>query len=1102
MMKHLLRSFMVVSLVFAVSCPGAWAQATGQISGVIKDQVGALLPGVEVAATNVGTGTTRSVVSNETGSYVLPGLPTGQYRLEAALPGFQTAVRTGIQLEVNSNLVIDMTLQVGQVTQTIEVQASTVTVETRSQGVGQVMENARILELPLNGRNVIDLIVLSGGAVQASTQNSRTEVGNSPVVSVSGGLGFANDYRLDGAAHLNVTMGTSMPMPFPDALQEFKVETSGLTAENGSQTAVGAVTKSGTNEFHGSLFEFVRNDLFNARNFRGEESTLKRNQFGGTIGGPIVQNKLFFFTGLQGTTLRSDPANLRVFIPTAAMMAGDWTAFAACGNTLRGPFVNNRIDPARFDPIAVEITSRVLANAPTPDQCGEVRIGRRETRNEWQLASRLDYQISDSNSMFGRILFTKGDDPNPFVDDPSNLLISDSEGHKQSGHSYAVGMTNLFGPSLVHQARLGFNRVVPRNLSGEFFDPCDVGMNFYCGYNPGVTTIRISGGFNLGAPRPVQGDGYISTSYELSDSVSWIRGNHQFSFGGKLALGRYNADSVYLSSGWLRFSPAGIAGNGLGNFLLGDPFQVHQGAPTAHYARQWWAAMYANDTWRASQRVTLNYGVRWEPYLPQSIPNGQIYAFDEDRFLKGIRTTQFTNAPAGFYYPGDPGFPGLSGVNKQWWNFSPRVGLAWDVAGDGRTSVRASYSLSYAYLPLELRIDAGRAYPWGGEGRHNPGPGSLRDPWATFPGGNPHPVIVTRDAPFAQGGIFQTLSTDVKQPRASSWNLSLQRDLAGFLVSGNYLGSTTIHVVASRPVNPSIHIPGLGDSNGNCFLNGQAVSFKVNPGAACSTTGNTEARRRLTLINPLEGSKIGVMTEYDDGATQLYHGLLLSAQRRATNGVTFNANYTWSHCWGDFADTNVGVLRTGITYQDMNDRSRDRGNCFGDRRHVFNLSGVFETPQFAGNTARLLASGWRLATIYKVSSGTPLTVISSVDYALSDVDNQRPDLVMANPYLDRSGRPDTQWFNPSAFAVPAAGNLGTMGRNNVVGPNRWDFDLALSRVFNVRESQRVEFRAEAFNVLNSFRPEDPIMDVTNANFGKITESRDPRIMQFVLKYIF
>ncbi|MBI2150458.1 MAG: carboxypeptidase regulatory-like domain-containing protein [Acidobacteria bacterium] len=393
-MNRTVKDLSRIFLILALGCAPLWAQGTAQISGTVADPSGARLPGVEVTATQTATGVVRNVVSNETGLYVLPSLPTGPYRLEVALPGFRTFVRTGVVLEINSNPVIDVTLEVGQVTETVEVQANAALVETRTVGVGQIMESRQILELPLNGRNVTELITLSGAAVTTEMSSSRSMSGQQNI-RVAGGLSGSVYYSLDGASHSNPYDNLSLPLPFPDALQEFKVEASALAASQGSRSGAqaNAVTKSGTNEFHGGLFEFVRNDLFNATEYfaavdrntgKKKHSTLKRNQFGGTLGGPIMRNKLFFFGGYQGTTIRSDPSDFQSFVPTPAMLAGDFTKIrsAACGSPVPlrttysdgAPtgFVNNTINPALFNPVALNVIKRLPA---AQNECGLVTYG-------------------------------------------------------------------------------------------------------------------------------------------------------------------------------------------------------------------------------------------------------------------------------------------------------------------------------------------------------------------------------------------------------------------------------------------------------------------------------------------------------------------------------------------------------------------------------------------------------------------------------------------------------------------------------------------------------------------------------------------------------
>src|ERR1051326_2513375 len=324
-MKQVVTFLMVGLFFYCMNCVSAAAQATAQISGTVKDQSGAVLPGVEITATQTGTGQARMTVTNETGAFVLPSLPLGPYRVEATLPGFRTFVQTGVVLQVGSSVTISGVMEVGQVSESVEVQANAAQVETRNVGVSQVIETQRILELPLDGRQVENLITLSRAAVSSGTSNAggARAVGGQ-FISVAGGLASGVEYQLDGANHMNYAAGAGNALPFPDALQEFNVRTSGLTADAARGGGVGAVTKAGTNQFHGDAFEFIRNDLFNAHEyFAVGHSTLKRNQFGGVVGGPVIKDKLFFFAGYQGTTLRSDPKNVDAWLPTEQMLAGD-----------------------------------------------------------------------------------------------------------------------------------------------------------------------------------------------------------------------------------------------------------------------------------------------------------------------------------------------------------------------------------------------------------------------------------------------------------------------------------------------------------------------------------------------------------------------------------------------------------------------------------------------------------------------------------------------------------------------------------------------------------------------------------------------------------
>ena len=932
---------------------------------------------------------------------------------------------------------------------------------------------------------------------------------------------FGTGYRLDGANHLNFLTGVSMPIPFPDAAQEFKVEASGLGAQHGNASSVEVVTRSGTNELHGTLFEFLRNDTTSAREyFTVTQSTLKRNQFGGTVGGPIKKDRLFFFGGFEGTTLRADPANQIAFIATSAMIQGDWRAFAspACNGrpiTLRGAgWVNNvQTNPANFSRAAVFMAQKILESQPTPpNDCGQVTYGTPSHDDVFQYTGKLDYHVNDNQSLFFRGLATNRRSANSFSlgEAGRNLLNSTVHGSSGLAQSYAVGHTYVMSPNMVNAARFSFNRIsttLTEEGTNKSFSFCDAGVNTWCGATEGVlgsVALRGAGGgflIGIGVGGPLCcGDHWTPTNYAVNDDVSFVHGAHQLAFGVGGWRGTVSQSNHFAPTGAFIFSSAGT-GMAMGDFFMGNVARFFQGLVNTHEINQSFVDAYFTDTWKVNQRLTVNLGLRWEPFLPQDAANGAAYNFDMDRFLAGTRSTAFVNAPAGFYYPGDPGFPGKSGIHSQWAHFAPRVGLAWDPTGGGKTSFRASSAYGYAFLSGIWREDASGSNPWGGRTVLSFPGGGFDNPWQGVPGGNPLPYVVDKNARFTPRGLFLTQDYDIRTPTTYTWNLSLQRQLGeSWLASATYLGTRTQHLGTQNAINPAQIIPSSSPL-GVCP-----------PGqfAGCNAATNIDGRRLLSLLNRTEGEFIGPMAQFDDGGTQSYHGMLLSLQRRLNRGVSLNGNWTWSHCIGVFSDINSTGPPADETYTMPNNRNFDRGNCLQDRRHLVNLTFVVQTPRFSNGVVGRLASGWQVSGIYRFSSGSPIAVVEGTDRALTGVTRQRPDQVLPNAYLDDSGKGETQYLNPAAFASQPFGTLGNVGWNSLVTPSTWNFDMGLSRQFSIQERARLEVRAEAFNITNSYRANPPttgqvppaFVTATNANFGKILSALAPRIMQFALKFTF
>ena len=1084
-MKHVIGGLLISLLV----CTITWAQSTAQINGIVKDQSGAILPGVEVSATQTATGAKRSAVTNESGAYVLPNLPIGPYMLEASLPGFRTYVQTGIVLQVNDSVAVNVTLALGQISEQVEVQANAALVETQTTGVGRVIDNQRVLELPLNGRQATELIFLSGMATPGTGATSTT-TRNYPTiqVAVAGGLSTGVAYNLDGANINDPYNGLNLPIPFPDALQEFKVETSGLSAQYGtySSAAVNAVTKSGTNQFHGDLFEFVRNKIFNARNsFAPARDPLKRNQFGGTIGGPILQNKLFFFAGFQETIVRAAPSESFGYVPTPAMMAGDFTVATSpqCAPggrqlALAGPFIDNKISPSLFSAPAVAFQKRLPV---TTDSCGKVYYAKINKSNEYLVPARMDYQMSEKHSVFGRFNFSRLDQASQY--DGKNILTLDAGPSPLRVYQFVLGDTYLIGPGTVASFRGSVNRTNIVKKPPEFPDLSEFGVKAYL-YKPSTLRISVTNGFISGTNNGTFSQ-YNTTAFQFAEDISMIRGNHQIGFGGSWIHQQLNALSMVFSTAPVTFNGTnGGQGIGLVDFLLGRPSSFQQGSPGLFYYRLNFAGLYLQDSWKLTPRLTLNPGLRWEPYLPVYVDDIGLSYFDRSAFDAGVKSTVFPNAPAGLKFPGDAGMPGGRRVGfHRMAEFAPRLGLAWDPTGKGKTSIRAAYGIFYN-RPNLTTYGGYSSSPPNGNSVTVQNPASFADPWSNFPGGDPFPVNVTKDYIFPLAGSYYAFTPHAKPTYQNQWNVAIQQEVGNnVLVSASYVGTNIIHMWTGGALNPAVYIAG------SCVLNG----VTTNP---CSSLGNIQARRVLNLANPKEGQYYGAISGLDDGGTSNYHGILLSVQRRAAKGLNVSANYTWSHCIADIVKTS----QTAAEYVIPGDRSSSRGNCGSDRRQTFNTSAVYQTPAFSNTTMKMVFSNWQISAIVKLMAGQYFDVTAGTDRALTGAGGQRGNQLLADPFMpDKS---PLQWLNPNAFGIPNNGTYGNMGAMSIRGPRSTQIDMGLTRSFQLRERQSVQFRWETFNVPNLVNLNNPVTSLNSVNFGKILGSGDPRIMQVALKYVF
>ncbi len=1081
-MKLLSKVFAAVILVCLTST-GLRAQATAQINGSVKDQSGAVLPGVEIAVTQTDTGAKRAVVTDETGSYILSNLPLGPYRFEAALPGFRTYVQTGIVLQVNSSPVINAVLQVGQVSEQVEVQANAALVETQNTSVGQVVDNQRVLDLPLNGRQAQELILLSGPAVLVNTQpipagRSVPTLG----ISVAGGSLFGLLYQLDGVGHMNAEAYMPLPIPFPDALQEFKLETSSTPARFGlhGAGAVSMVTKGGGNDFHGDLFEFVRNGIFNARNtFAARRDTLKRNQFGGVFGGPIVKNKLFFFGGYQGTLTRTDPQTTPLVIPTPAMLAGDFTAAASpqCNAgrqiPLGAPFVNNRLDPSLISPVSRQIGSW-YPNAPGLDPCGRITAGYPSGVDEHQMVARADYNRSEAHTIFARYFTQRYNKTPPPADATRNALleIAATAGQTNNPQMLTIGDTYLISPTTVNSFRFSAQYVPNSKVLSREAHLEDLGVQMHS-LNPFPQFILSIAGASAPANNFIWTN--TSTNVETADGIDLTKGAHQVAFGGSWQHAIYNYHSARNENGAFTFGGT-RTGLGLADFVAGLPSQFTQAYGTQVYLRGNFIGLYAQDTWKATRRVTLNYGLRWEPYI--SVPSEKhhviVEQFVPENFVNNIRSKVYSNAPPGLIFPGDPQWKnGLAIARNNWKQFAPRIGLAFDPHGDGKQVIRAGYGIFFDVPTMEMQFDSFANPPYGGQVVVN-NPLDFAHPWANQPGGDPFPYTLNPNVPFPVGGSYRVFPLDNKANYTQQWNLTLQRQFGSdWSATIAYIGNKGTHLWIEGETNPAIYLPGA------------------------SSGTNINQRRVLSLTNPAIGQYYSNVIRAMRAGNSSYHGALATVQKRFTTGVSALVNYTWSHCM-DIAVQPFTIANA--TVPDAFNLGQNRGNCNQDIRHNFSGSFVFASPKFASPLLQKLAGNWQVSPIIRIASGLAVNPVSSRDNAFNgDNVNQRPNLV-GNPNMDQ--QTFDRWFNTAAFVANGPGELGTAGRNILRGAKNTTINVALSRRFTVREGQSVELRGEAFNLPNLVNPDPPNGSFASPLFGKVTSAGDPRILQFALKYVF
>ena len=1067
--------FRLLFLIFALNAVTPAFGQNAQITGRVTDQSGAVVVGAKVNVTNEQTGLTRNVVSNEEGYFTVLFLPPGQYRIVVKMDGFRPFIRSELTLNVDQVARLDFTLEAGAADLEVTITGAEPLLNTETASVGQVVENKLVETLPLNGRNYTQLVALVPGA----QPNPRSRAADA--VQLNGQRAFQTTYLIDGMDNNNYIIGvdtgtTQALRPSVDAIQEFRVESSNFSAEYGRSSGgvINVSIKSGTNEVHGTAFEFLRNDGLDANDFFANRSGLKKppfrfNQFGGTLGGPLVKNKLFLFGSYQGTLIRTARTVITT-VPTADMKRGIfpfpvYDPFTLNSATLtRQPFANNTIPQARWDTVG----AKLLQLYPDPNLPGLVnnyagQISSKE--NNHQVDVRGDYVLSTKDTLFARYSYNHGNSTrgsvfgapgyggSSYLDRPAIV--------PSSAWSVVGGHTRVFSAAWANELRLGYthnesNQLSPSKESlysrfGILGVPNSDKMT-------GLPTFLPTGYSGLGDPHFEPNPKRAGLLY-LTDNVTWTRGAHSIRFGGdtrrmsqfsgQSAPGAALSRGLYIFTGLLTGARVGLPGSAMADLLLGQTTRVRLSAYSDADLRNDNYGFYFNDTWKATPRLTLNLGLRYEVQSPPWEANQQAANFDLNPGSPTYGTIVIAK---------DGSIRDRSFVNLDMNNFAPRLGLAYRL--NDKTVMRAAAGIfygaldrSYYVIPSNLPFVVINATPLNVV---------LVPPEEQLQAGLPAGFVDPKNAVTPEAVFWPE---DLPILETYQWNLSVQRELPGnFAVTASYVGSGTAHIVGQRNIDQPL------------------------PG--------TTAPPFPQFSSVIENSPFAHAT---------YHALQTKVERRFSGGLALLSSWTWSH-----AIDGIPAFEDATTVrgpQDSYHLSLEKASSGIDIRHRWVTSVIYDLPVgrqkgFLGDkaAARALLGGWQLGGIFVAQTGLAFT--PGVSREAINGNSLRPNL-LRDPNLSGSERSVDRWFDPTSFAAPALDAIGTAGRNILRGPGYTNLDLLVARSFRITETKRLDFRAEFFNALNHTHLGLPNAIIDQPTAGRITSVQaPPRQIQFGLKFIF
>lgn len=1147
----------IVVLVLLLSATGMFAQTTtAQLTGRITDPSGSVIPGAGVTVTNIDTQIKRQTRSNQEGYYTVPLLEPGNYEISIAMSGFKPMAQSGITLHVNQMARLDFVMQLGTATEAITVKADSPLLDATESALGAVVDNTKVTNLPLNGRNAYDLVMLVPGAQGYARQNlpgNHIPLSN---MSINGGPAMTNEFLLDGIPNQTIVQSQFVVVPSIDAVQEFKVQTNSLAAEFG-RTGGGVINltlKSGTNQFHGVAYEFLRNDKLDANNWFNNRSEKERppfryNQFGGSVGGPVIKDKTFFFFNYEGLRRTEGRTNL-ITIPTLEMRQGDFshvlsaagqqvqifdpmtTRLNADGKTrVRDPFPGNRIPQARMDPVAL----KMMAYWPNPNLPGDPRTGANNfisTAGEDfytnQINLRIDHSLTQNHRLFGRFSWDENQvtPPNIF----GNIANPSSGPQLFTSRTAGLNDTWTINPTSLATFRLGLNRLIDSGQPfGLGFDIRQLGLpESYKNAQTSVQfpQIQITGmnvsnlGFGTSTLGPVNSSLLHNpqNTYTAQSDATLIRGRHVVKFGVDARLFRVSGLRPSNGGGSFNFTPgftqgpdptrAGpTSGNAFAGFLLGTPGGGSiVDNPTQDF-QSWYVGLFVQDDFKITPKLTLNFGLRWDPE-----------SYRTDRYDR-LTNLDFTS-PSPLKAPelgrpvlGGIGFVGMDGHSRaqqqtSWMNWGPRFGFAYTALRS--LVIRGGYGIFYS-----PRVWRGIGFGQQGYSATTPFVGSidgftptnfLRNP---FPNGIDVPPGSSQGLMTFVGQGVSSIDYNQSSPYIQQWNFGLQNALPGqFLVEVVYAGSKGTRLPSNLEFNQAAdQYLAMGDD----LLRQVTNPFFGQIPSNTSLGARTVALGQLLRPYPQFTS----FTAQGSGASSsIYHSMQLRSEKRFNNGFSFLLSYTVSKLI-DYGSPGVLSSFGGVPgYQNNNDRKAERSVSSQEVPQHFVLSYVYELPFGPGK--RLLpgggvlgkfVGGWQINGITTFESGIPLSLNTASNPTLGRIGsgNLRPDNNGHSAKLSGSvGDRLDHYFDTSVFSQPAAWTFGNTARTlpDVRAPGTNNFDFSLVKNTAIREATRLQFRAEFFNVFNHPNFNGPGTTYGNPNFGVVTSAQPARIVQFGLKLYF